>query len=121
MDEHSAEQLAQIRADLLALRTQLVALVADETGATDTVELDQAAQGRLSRIDAIQQQKMAQAQRRRAQLRLERVESVLEAYDDPEVDFGCCRTCTDPIAYARLKAQPDALFCVECAQAREGR
>ncbi len=107
--------------DLLALRGQLEMLIRDETGATATVELDQSTQGRLSRMDAIQAQKMAQAQRRRAVQRLERVNGVLNSRDDPDLDFGHCRVCEEPISYRRLKAQPDAIFCVDCAQAREHR
>jgi len=119
MSEPSDAQLDEIAEDLLALRDQLLTLIADETGATDTVVLDQSTQGRLSRMDAIQAQKMAQAQRRRAIQRLERVQSVLAIRDDPDQDFGACRMCEEPISYRRLKAQPDALFCVACAQARE--
>jgi DnaK suppressor protein len=44
---------------------------------------------------------------------------VLESYGDPSVDFGCCRDCGEPIPLPRLKALPDALFCVPCAETRE--
>lgn len=111
-------ELQEILGDLETLRSELLTLIADETGATDTVELDQSTQGRLSRMDAIQAQKMAQAQRRRATQRLERIDSVLEIRAEDASAFGCCRICEEPIGFRRLKAQPDALFCVECAHAR---
>ena len=111
-------ELQEILGDLETLRAELLMLIADETGATDTVELDQSTQGRLSRMDAIQAQKMAQAQRRRATQRLERIDSVLEIRAEDASAFGCCRICEEPIGFRRLKAQPDELFCVECAHAR---
>ncbi len=119
MSALTLDQIAEIHRDLLALRGTLLLLIADETGATDTVELDQSTQGRLSRMDAIQAQKMAQAQQRRAAQRLERVEGVLASREDPSLGFGLCRVCEEPISYPRLKAQPDAIFCLGCAQARE--
>jgi DnaK suppressor protein len=121
VDAHTPEQLAAVRADLFRLRQELLTLIADETGATDTVELDQSTQGRLSRMDAIQHQQMAMAQCRRAAQRLERVDAVLAGWDDPDLEFGCCRFCEDPIALPRLHAKPDAISCVDCANARERR
>jgi DnaK suppressor protein len=115
MEEHSPAALAKVHAALLALRQSLLVQIADETGATATVVLDQSTQGRLSRMDAMQAQQMAKAQQRRAMQRLERVDAVLEDWSDPEVDFGCCRFCGEPIALRRLAAQPDAIRCVDCA------
>ena len=119
LDDHTPEQREEVHADLLALKSQLETCLADAGGTTKTVELDQSTQGRLSRMDAMQRQEMAKAERRRAQVRLERVQAVLESYEDPEVDFGGCRDCGEPIPLPRLKALPDALFCVPCAQNRE--
>jgi len=121
MEEHSPEQLADIHTRLVALKEQITALLQDNSGATHTVELDQSTQGRLSRMDAMQRQEMAKAEKRRAETRLKRVEAVLESYDDPDVDFGACRQCGEPIALKRLQALPDALFCVPCAEAFESR
>ena len=119
MDEHTHEELAVVHAALVSLRAQLQALLADEGGTTDTVELDQSTQGRLSRMDAMQRQEMAKAERRRAKIRLGRVEAVLESYGDPQVDLGSCRDCGEPIPLPRLRALPDALFCVPCAEQHE--
>ena len=119
MSEHSPGQRAQLKSALEALRDEIRIFLADETGATETVELDQGAQGRVSRIDAIQAQKMAEAQRRRAEQRLERVTNVLATADDEE--FGCCWECGEAIRFARLMARPDSVLCVDCAEAREGR
>ena len=96
----------------------MCAIIDDSTGATDTVELDQAAQGRISRIDAIQHQKMALAQRNRAEQRLKRIDAVLASVTDPDLEFGDCRVCEDPIPLLRLRAKPDALFCIPCLEER---
>ncbi len=112
-----AADLDALHADLLALRDQLQGLLRDDTNAAGTVELDQTTQGRLSRIDAMQQQEMVKAQHRRAAVRLDRVEVLLEAWGTPL--FGACRECEEPIAAGRLRARPDSLFCMDCLRARE--
>ncbi|MCK9240945.1 TraR/DksA family transcriptional regulator [Desulfocurvus sp.] len=33
--------------------------------------------------------------------------------------FGLCEDCGEPIGLARLKARPQARFCIECQTARE--
>jgi DnaK suppressor protein len=39
--------------------------------------------------------------------------------EDPEL-FGLCEDCEEPIAHARLDAQPHAPMCVACQTRREG-
>ena len=65
MDELTAEQTAELRRDLLALREQIASELESSRDNVRPVELDQPI-GRLSRMDAIQQQKMAQATRQGA-------------------------------------------------------
>ena len=116
MDPLSTEQRRQVVACLEALQAELKAFIDGLDDATATVELDQGQQGRLSRIDAMQAQKMAQAQKQRATVRLERVQNVLATAQQP--DFGCCGDCEEPIAFKRLLARPDSVLCVECTQER---
>ncbi|MDJ0644154.1 MAG: TraR/DksA C4-type zinc finger protein [Erythrobacter sp.] len=88
----------------------------DETNADsrDTVELQQDSVGRLSRMDAMQQQAMAQAQeRRRAQERM-RIKAALERLDEGE--WGYCLNCGEEIADARLRHDPSVSTCVKCAE-----
>jgi DnaK suppressor protein len=118
MEELTDEQIEELRADLLRLQADLRVTMADEQGRSDTVDLDQPI-GRLSRMDAIQQQEMAKAERRRAELRLQRVAVSLEAIEDEE--YGWCGDCEEPIGYRRLKARPDSFFCLECSAKREAR
>jgi DnaK suppressor protein len=77
------------------------------------VTLQQDSVGRLSRMDAMQQQAMAQAaQRRRGAERL-RIEAALKRLDEGE--WGWCLTCGEKIAEARLRHDPSVTQCVGCA------
>ncbi|WP_376695258.1 TraR/DksA family transcriptional regulator [Wenzhouxiangella sp. EGI_FJ10305] len=86
--------------------------------ATATVELDQTRQGRLSRMDALQGQAMAQAAERRRGHELQRLKAALARLDRGE--FGECLECGEPIAEARLRADPGATLCLDCASEAEG-
>lgn len=112
MDELTDAQLAELHADLLALRDTLLRTLGTMDEHATTVELDQAAVGRLSRMDAIQQQQMADAQKRRNALRLKQVHVALQTVE--EDDYGFCKVCGDPIGYRRLKARPESPACVSC-------
>ena len=117
MDEHSQKTKDQLAQALKTLQTKLSDFIAAVTQATAIVELDQGQQGRLSRIDAMQAQKMAQAEKRRAEVRLDRVTHILTQTN--EEDFGCCGECGESIPIPRLRAMPDAVLCVDCATQRE--
>ena len=118
MDELSNEQLNELRADLIALRVELSGLLQRSKHAAKPVTLDQQAIGRVSRIDAIQQQKMVQANRHRQQLRLTQVGAALKAMDHDE--YGWCRRCEEPIGWARLKVKPETRICLQCQSHLEG-
>jgi len=77
------------------------------------VELDQSAVGRLSRMDAIQQQAMAAAQSRRRAGRLRAIAAALKRIDEDE--FGWCEACGEEIAMRRLELDPAAPRCIGCA------
>ncbi|MFK5978618.1 MAG: TraR/DksA family transcriptional regulator [Rhizobiaceae bacterium] len=78
-----------------------------------TVELDQQSVGRLSRMDAMQQQAMAKAQERNRQLDLQRIEMAFRRIKDG--DYGYCADCDEEIPSGRLKVDPMAERCVKCA------
>ena len=109
-------QLAEIKDLLLDLRRQLLNTIDDVGGSAETVELDQAMVGRLSRMDAMQHQEMAKAQKRRATLRLQRVEFCLQQLAGNDDRFGQCADCLEPISYPRLRELPDSEYCVACLQ-----
>lgn len=79
-----------------------------------TVELDQQAVGRLSRMDALQNQAMARAGHARRQAERHRFLAALGRLDEGE--YGYCDDCGDAIAQGRLELDPAALRCVECAR-----
>lgn len=77
------------------------------------VELDQTSVGRLSRMDAMQMQAMAQAAERRRGQEIERIKAILRRIDDG--DFGYCITCGEEIAPKRLAIDPTIPTCIRCA------
>ena len=77
------------------------------------VTLDQQSVGRLSRMDALQQQSMALAAEKRRQQRIARVEAALKRMASG--DFGWCVTCGDEIEDRRLEADPSTPVCGACA------
>ncbi len=113
MDELTLEQLEEFRAALHALSHSLQADLETSAKASAPVELDQARVGRVSRIDAIQQQQMAAASREAQSHRVALVRQALNHLD--EGTYGFCGKCEEPIGYGRLKARPEAAFCINCA------
>ncbi|WP_120502486.1 TraR/DksA C4-type zinc finger protein [Roseovarius sp. EL26] len=79
-----------------------------------TVELDQQAVGRLSRMDALQNQAMANANHARRQAERARLNAALIRMNEGE--FGYCDSCGDVIKLERLHLDPAAMICVECAK-----
>ena len=81
---------------------------------TAPVELDQARVGRLSRMDAMQQQAMSQAVARLTDLELQRIQSALGRMESG--DYGYCVLCDEEIAEGRLRFDPSVLTCINCAK-----
>lgn len=98
-------------------RVGLMQTLASLDQASQPVELDQSAQGRLSRMDAIGQQHMAKAGQANLRARLLQIDAALRRIDAGE--YGLCRECETPIAPARLRADPAAPLCLNCAALAE--
>ena len=79
----------------------------------DPVTLDQESVGRLSRIDAMQVQAMALAQKRRRKAERAGIAAALQQIEEGE--FGYCIECGDQIAEGRLRNNPTVIKCLECA------
>ncbi|MXU66327.1 TraR/DksA family transcriptional regulator [Oceanomicrobium pacificus] len=79
-----------------------------------TVTLDQQSVGRLSRMDALQQQAMARATDARRQAEMLAIEAALARLDDGS--FGLCVECEEPIAPGRLALDPTVRTCLDCAR-----
>ena len=108
------QDIARFRDQLLAEREGLSK--ADGSGSEDrkTVALDQQSVGRLSRMDAMQRQAMAQATARRRQSRDARITAALRRIDEDE--FGYCLDCGEDIDQSRLKLDPTVTLCISCAR-----
>ncbi|MEM7121349.1 MAG: TraR/DksA family transcriptional regulator [Pseudomonadota bacterium] len=102
-----------LRRKLEARHAELLADEAATAGDRAPVELDQQSVGRLSRMDALQVQAMAEAQadRRRAELR--RIDEAMARLEADE--YGYCISCGEEIAPKRLELDPAAAVCVRCA------
>lgn len=105
--------LATMRARLETMKAEIAALDEGASDARDAVELDQTRQGRLSRMDALQGQAMAQATAERRAQALRRIEAALARIERDE--FGYCVTCDEPIAVRRLDNDPSVPNCIACA------
>lgn len=110
---------ATARERLLARKEELLADTASGEEGAETVELDQSRVGRLSRMDAIQQQAVAKEAQRRRQVELTRIESALKRLDEGE--YGYCLSCDEEISEKRLEIDPASPLCVGCAGKGERR
>lgn len=101
--------LPRLRDELDALRSASAQTAADRR----PVELDQQSVGRLSRMDAMQQQAMAAAQETRRLARVRALEAAIRRIDAGE--FGWCDDCGEFIGRRRLELEPTVMRCRDCA------
>ena len=102
----------------MRLQARLAELDAEDAAnadARETVELQQDSVGRLSRMDAMQQQAMAQATARRRVAERARIAAALLRIDEGE--WGWCVSCGEEIARRRLEHDPGVATCLSCASA----
>lgn len=105
-----AHFLPVMQAELAQLRAATDATAADRK----PVELDQQSIGRLSRMDAMQQQAMASAQDARRKARIRALDAALRRLEGD--DFGWCDSCGDFIGLKRLELDPTVTRCRDCAR-----
>ncbi len=110
-DELSTEQTTELREGLQRLLEELERTLAASACEAKPVDLDLSI-GRLSRMDAMQQQHMALARRQRGEQQREQVRSALSRIERGE--YGECLRCGEPIGFARLSVRPEALVCLAC-------
>ncbi|MFO8083442.1 MAG: TraR/DksA C4-type zinc finger protein [Desulfobacterales bacterium] len=85
--------------------------------ANEPIELDQARMGRLSRMDAMQQQAMSRAASHLVDAEIRRIKMALKRIQTD--DYGYCINCEEEIAEGRLQVDPSILTCISCARASE--
>lgn len=78
------------------------------------VELDQSRVGRLSRMDALQNQAMAVESERRRGVEIARINAALARIEGG--DYGYCLVCEDDIGVKRLEFDPATPVCITCAR-----
>lgn len=116
-EELSQAQLRQLVKLLRQQKKQLVQQLDNSEADVQPVTLDQQSVGRVSRIDAIQQQQMAIASREQDKSLLIAINNSLERVDNDE--YGYCLECGESIGFARLQVQPQAEYCVSCQEKME--
>lgn len=88
-------------------------LIQDYKEMTQPVEPD-CAIGRISRMDAINNQSVTKASLRQAEDKLKNLNFVLSKIGEP--DFGLCLRCKKPIPLGRILFRPESMYCVNCAK-----
>ena len=104
----------------LLLLEKKAALIKEKKAGKDAaqiVELDQTSVGRVSRVDAMQGQAMAIAANQRRQIELQKIEASLKRID--RENYGFCLDCDEEIAESRLRLDPAASLCIDCASKKE--
>jgi DnaK suppressor protein len=115
----STMQTTKLKTLIQSKLKELQALQVQAEAGCDTVILDQACVGRLSRMDAMQSQAMNQEAQRRRKTEIRRLDVALK--NMAEGDYGYCEACGEEIAHGRLMLDPAAAFCIACAQANESK
>ncbi|MFD0916010.1 TraR/DksA family transcriptional regulator [Pseudahrensia aquimaris] len=105
--------LAKASQRLMAKQEELEASSALSAEARKPVALDQQSVGRLSRMDAMQQQAMDKATEAKRKADLLRIENAHRRLRDGE--YGYCEECGEEIPDGRLAVDPMAVRCVGCA------
>lgn len=111
------QELEQLREQLEEERAQHLKTLSTSRESAKGDELDQTRVGRLSRIDAIQSQCIIQAANRRITEELQKIDFALQRIE--RGTYGWCQSCGCDIAFARLRAIPSTLKCIDCAN-RDG-
>lgn len=88
-----------------------------DEGTEGDVTLDQTRVGRLSRMDALAGQALAQAAQLRRGATLKALEAALARFKSGQ--FGSCLSCDEAIALARLWQNPAVTLCLSCAAEAE--
>ncbi len=105
--------IEETRQRIEALLEELRELDSMSAESRATVELDQQSMGRLSRMDAMQRQAIAQATGRSRSHEIARLEAALARIDAGT--YGECLRCGEEIDARRLEVDPAATLCIDCA------
>lgn len=118
MDELTPDQIQELTGLLEGLRMELTDALESTRTSGKPVDLGLPI-GRISRMNAIQQQHMAQAGAVAQEQRIHQITAALTAA--AAGTYGYCRRCEAPIGYRRLRARPETPFCLRCQTKAEKR
>lgn len=107
--------LKSLKKKLLKERVELEHLSESTEDDRQVVELDQSMVGRLSRMDALQNQAMQVETERRRTVELRRIDAALKRIEEDE--YGYCVSCGEEIETKRIKNDPTIPTCISCASA----
>ena len=107
----TSKEIETLRERLSERRCEVAAELEGTRGDDAPVAPDRAI-GRLTRMDALQQQHLATARKQRLETQIAQIDQALARVRDGA--YGECLRCEEPIALARLTAQPEAPFCLRC-------
>lgn len=88
--------------------TQDIATLEEITRPISTEDMDE-----ITRMDSIVNKSVNEAALSSARTRLAALEYASKRVDDPE--FGYCAECGEEISFARLRAMPETIYCIDCA------
>ena len=106
------DQVEMLRQDLLHELRRLERSMGVSERATEVVELDQTAVGRLSRMNSLQNQSMAKNLQERERTKLTLIFEAVERGEGGR--YGLCLECGEPIALGRLSVFPESRECSSC-------
>lgn len=116
-------QLKELKEILLVMQDETLDSLQLVANTAQPIKLDQNKVGRLSRMDAIQGQAIAQASTQRQKQKLTLIVKALDRLEKSKgkvlTDYGRCEECDEWIAIGRLKVDPMAQCCINCAQKLE--
>lgn len=115
MTDRTDIDVAALKAKLIAERQGLLHDAEVTAGERAPVVLDQTTVGRLSRMDALQNQAMQLETERRREVELVRIDAALNRIESGT--YGYCAACDEEIEKKRLEMDPSTPVCVDCASA----
>ena len=107
------EQIQFLKDDLLAELLRLERSMGVSEQASEIVELDQTAVGRLSRMSSLQSQSMAKTLKEREGVKLASIINALQRIE--QGTYGLCLECDGPVSFGRLSVFPESRECAACA------
>jgi DnaK suppressor protein len=105
--------VADMKCRLVARRQEVADLLAAGGETVKATDIDHQSVGRLSRMDAIQVQAMADETARRREMEIRRIDLALARI--VAGDYGWCTSCGEAIALKRLENDPATPLCIDCA------